>query len=140
MSSIEECPFCDLKDRILKENTHAHLFLSNPRKVEGHFLVAPKRHVERPWDLNERERIDIFELVFLTQELLVARFGGGCDVRQNFRPFIPQGQIKIDHVHYHIYPRQLEDPLYQLVEKHETAMFTDLTPEEKNRFSRLVQD
>jgi hypothetical protein len=35
------------------------------------------------------------------QKLLVERIGEGCDVRENYRPFLQQSQLKIDHVHWH---------------------------------------
>jgi len=37
--SKENCPFCNGKERIVKENEHAYALLSNPRKVPGHTLV-----------------------------------------------------------------------------------------------------
>ena len=48
MNKDKKCPFCDPKDRILKSNKTAQALLSSPRKTAGHFLVMPKRHVEKP--------------------------------------------------------------------------------------------
>lgn len=138
MSSIEECPFCDLGDRVLRENKVANLFLSDPRKVEGHFLVTPKRHVERPWELTKDEVEGIFELLFMVQEKLTERYGGS-DVKQNCRPFMKQGRIKVDHVHYHAYPRSIEDELYKRVEIFETDLFIKLTEEERQVMIELLE-
>lgn len=138
MSSIEECPFCHLDDRVLKENKSANLFLSDPRKVSGHFLVTPKRHVELPWELKKEEMADIFELVFLIQERLVKKYGGS-DIRQNCRPFMKQGRIKVDHVHYHVYPRSPEDELFQRVERFELDLFKSLSDEERELMVRLLE-
>lgn len=84
MSSIEECPFCNLGDRVLVENDHASLFLSNPRKVEGHVLVTPKRHIEKPWEMSGEELLAVFSLIKIAQNRLIAEFSGGVDVKQNY--------------------------------------------------------
>jgi diadenosine tetraphosphate (Ap4A) HIT family hydrolase len=138
MSSIEVCPFCNLHERILKKNDLAHLFLSNPRKVEGHFLVAPKRHVEQPWELTKKEIQSIFELIFFVQEKIAKKLAQGCDVRQNYRPFLKQGRIKVDHVHYHVIPRNFNDTIYTLVEKEETSLFQDLSDEEQTKMTQII--
>ncbi len=138
MSKIEDCPFCQLGPRVLRENENANLFLSDPRKVKGHFLVTPKRHVEAPWELNEEELKNIFELVFLVQEKLTKEFGGS-DLKQNCRPFMKQGRIKVDHVHYHVYPRSMEDELYQRVERFETELFSALTEDERKAMIELLE-
>lgn len=139
MSKPEECPFCNLDGRVLIENEHANLFPSNPRKVEGHILVTPKRHVEVAWELEAEEQLAIFGLISLAQQRLVEKYGAGCDVRQNYRPFMKQGRIKVDHVHYHVYPRTNEDNLYRQVEQFETPMFTDLDHTEEIAMQRLFK-
>lgn len=139
MSSIDECPFCNLDERIILENEHANLFLSDPRKVEGHVLVTPKRHIEKPWEIKPDELLAIFGLVYIAQQRLAAAFEGGCDVKQNYRPFMKQGRVKVDHVHYHVYPRTNEDILYQQVEKYETDMFINLSEDERRRVTALFE-
>lgn len=132
------CPFCSSTERILKENKYAFVLLSDPRKVLGHFLVIPKRHVEKPWELALEELVGIFELIGLVQKKLVEKLAEGVDVRQNYRPFLKQGRLKIDHVHYHVIPRDLEDKLYDIVEKYETELFEALTDQERNTASELL--
>ncbi len=139
MSSIEECPFCNLDERVLVENEHANLFLSNPRKVEGHVLITPDRHVEEPWELTDEELIAVFGLIKVAQHKLIAEFGGGVDVKQNYRPFQKQGRVKVDHVHYHVYPRTDNDMLYREVEHRETPLFTALSEDERTRISQLFR-
>ena len=134
------CPFCQIKDRVLKDNKHAQAFLSNPRKVPGHFLVTPKRHIEKPWELTRDELQDIFELIFFIEERLVRSLGQGADIRQNYRPFLSRSRLKQDHVHFHVYPRYNEDYLYQVAEKFETDLFTDLDPLENEEFAKLLAD
>lgn len=137
MSTIAECPFCNLGDRVLVENEHANLFLSNPRKVEGHVLVTPKRHIEMPWEMSDEELLAVFGLIKIAQSRLIAEFRGGVDIKQNYRPFMKQGRVKVDHTHYHVYPRTNEDELYQQVERHETPLFVELAEDEEVRISNL---
>ena len=140
MNESINCPFCTLGDRVLKENGTAIAFLSNPRKVPGHFLVSPKRHVEKPWDITPEEREDIFEFIgFIEQRLIAAGLGDGCDVRQNYRPFMKQGRVKVDHVHYHVIPRSLEDYIYQISEKYDSELFADLDPAEAKEVAKLLK-
>ena len=140
MSTIVDCPFCNLKDRVLKTNTLANLFLSNPRKVPGHFLVTPKRHVEKPWELTSDELQAIFDLIYFAQRKVTNSLSEGCDVRQHYRPFMKQGRIKIDHVHYHIIPRDLNDEIYQKVEKYDTDLFVDLDNKEYEAMAKVIEE
>jgi diadenosine tetraphosphate (Ap4A) HIT family hydrolase len=134
-----ECPFCNSKDRVLKENEHARIILSNPRKVPGHFLVIPKRHVEKPWDLEPQELQAIFELIFFVEQRILGKLGTGVDIRQNYRPFLPQNRLKVHHVHFHVIPRSLEDYIYTVSEKYETDLFADLDDLERDEVAKLVQ-
>lgn len=135
----KDCPFCDPEDRVLKENKQALVILSNPRKVPGHFLVLPKRHIEQPWDLTKDELVDIFELIFLVEQKILGKLGDGVDVRQNYRPFLTQSELKVNHVHFHVYPRSLEDYLYKVSEQFETQLFADLDPVEAKAVSDLLK-
>ncbi|HEY1064047.1 MAG TPA: HIT family protein [Candidatus Saccharimonadales bacterium] len=134
------CPFCDTQDRVLKENANAQVILSNPRKVPGHFLVVPKRHIEAPWELSPEELQDIFELIFFIEQKIIGKLGDGCDIRQNYRPFMKQNQLKVDHVHFHVIPRSLEDYIYSVSEKYETELFAELDDVERGEVSKLLED
>ncbi len=137
---MPDCPFCDANDRVLKENEHAFALLSNPRKVPGHALVIPKRHVEEPWMLTVEERRDIFELLdIVTQKLIDAKLGDGVDVRQNYRPFMQKGKLSVRHIHYHAVPRTQDDYIYQVSEKYDTELFADLDPAEAKEVTKLLK-
>jgi diadenosine tetraphosphate (Ap4A) HIT family hydrolase len=139
-STIIDCPFCNLGKRILKENELAYLFLSNPRKVPGHFLVTPKRHIEKPWEMTEQEMKSIFELILFAQKKLVDHVSEGSDVLQHYRPFMKQGRIKVNHIHYHILPRDFNDKIYQVIEKYETeAFYEELTDDEYNKMKTILE-
>lgn len=132
------CPFCSADDLVLKENDHAIVILSNPRKVPGHFLVLPKRHIEEPWQLTADELTDIFKLIFFIEQRILGKLGTGVDIRQNYRPFLNQSRLKVDHVHFHVYPRSDEDYLYQVSEKFETDLFADLDELERKEVAKLL--
>jgi len=129
-----------MNERVLESNEHANLFLSNPRKIEGHMLVTPKRHIEQPWHITDEELVAVFGLVRVAQQALVKEFGGGVDVKQNYRPFMPQSRVKVDHMHYHVYPRTKEDELYQTSERFEREMFINLPDEEQARIEKLFHE
>lgn len=139
MAKATTCPFCEPRERVLKENEHAQVLLSNPRKVAGHFLVVPKRHVEKPWELAEAELKDIFELIFFIEQKIIGKLGDGCDVRQNYRPFMPQNQLKVNHVHFHVIPRSLNDYIYSVSEKYDTQLFAELDDMERDEVSKLLK-
>jgi len=133
------CPFCDINERVLKSNAQANVILSNPHKVPGHFLVTPKRHVEQPWDLTHEELTDIFDLIFFIEQRILGKLGEGVDIRQNYRPFLEQSKLKVDHVHFHVYPRSLNDYLYQVSEQYETDLFADLDETEAAAVAKLLE-
>ena len=135
----KDCPFCESKQRVLKENALAIAILSNPRKVPGHFLVLPKRHIEKPWELTSDELTSIFELIFFIEQRIIGALGEGCDIRQNYRPFMPESRLKADHILFHVYPRSLNDYLYKVSEIYETELFADLDPLEHDEVAKLLK-
>jgi diadenosine tetraphosphate (Ap4A) HIT family hydrolase len=134
------CPFCSPLERIVKQNDSAQIILSDPRKVPGHILVNPKRHVEKPWELTAKELEDIYELIFFVEQRIIGKLGDGVDVRQNYRPFMKQSALKIDHVHFHVIPRSLEDYIYTVAEKYETDLFAELDDDEREAVTKLLTD
>lgn len=140
---MNQCPFCDLandteRDRVIRRGKLTTTFLSNPRLVPGHTLVVPNRHIEKPWELTQEELIAIFdEIKWVQGQLLDAGLADGVDTRQHYRPFIPQGRIKIDHVHFHVLPRKLDDDIYKNAMKFEFEMFEDLSDEERDRVTKI---
>jgi diadenosine tetraphosphate (Ap4A) HIT family hydrolase len=138
MADQIDCPFCSTDERVIAENEHAKVLLSNPRKTAGHCLAMPKRHVEKPWELTSEEQHDVFALIFEVEQKLIGKLGDGCDIRQNYRPFLKQGRLKIDHVHFHVIPRYNEDYIYQVAEKYETDLFTDLDDKEATEVAKLL--
>lgn len=137
MTEFGNCPFCK-PERILLQNENAQVILSNPRKVPGHFLVIPKRHLEKPWELEPQELQDVFALIFEVEQKIIGKLGDGCDIRQNYRPFLKQSQLKVDHMHFHIIPRALEDYIHTVSERFESELFAELDDAEHDEVAKLL--
>src|SRR5690242_5427166 len=97
------CPFCELiskkSERVLLETKNSFVVLSNPKLMQGHLLVIPKRHVERLAELTRDELQDIISLTIKIQELILKEIAPGCDICEHFRPFIPDNSFKVSHLH-----------------------------------------
>jgi diadenosine tetraphosphate (Ap4A) HIT family hydrolase len=139
--NMKDCPFCSdlVNERVVAESECVRVILSNPRLTKGHLLVIPKRHVEMPWELTNQEVSEIFDHIKILQKRLSEVFGTGCDVRQNYRPFLKQGRLKVDHIHYHLIPRRFKDELYEKTLKYEVDIFTDITKKEAEEVRRLIK-
>jgi len=138
-----DCPFCKIdkkRTRIVKEGKSVLVVLSNPRLVDGHLLVMPKRHVEKLSQLENKEKEELFETLIEFQEKILSKFATGCDIRSNYRPFIKQGELKVNHLHFHLLPRELEDELYKKCQIFEKEIFRMLTKREKEKFAKLFKD
>ena len=135
-----ECPFCNInseKTRILKDGNFTRVIFSNPRLMPGHLLVVPKRHVEEISDLDEKERKELFEMIVEFQEKILSKIAPGCDIRQNYRPFQKQDNLKINHLHIHLQPRENFDELYEKSQIFEKDVFKDLQSEELEEMLKI---
>ena len=135
-----ECPFCNInleKTRILKDGNFTRVIFSNPRLMPGHLLVVPKRHVEKISDLDEKERKELFEMIVEFQEKILSKIASGCDIRQNYRPFQKQDNLKINHLHIHLQPRENFDELYEKSQIFEKDVFKDLQSEELEEMLKI---
>jgi diadenosine tetraphosphate (Ap4A) HIT family hydrolase len=138
---MRACPFCypSVDEHLAAESELVKVIFSNPRLVKGHLLVIPKRHIERPWELTSQEQAEIGAMITTWQRQLLQAIGTGCDMRQNYRPFLVQGRLKVDHVHYDLLPRTFEDELYVKGQVHEKAIFADLTDQEVAEIKGLLK-
>lgn len=133
------CPFCNLGKRgVMYTGKEVFVLMSNPRLVKGHLLIVPKRHVEKLSELNASERTEMLDTVIVFQEKLMKIFEG-CDIRQHCRPFLPEGRTKVDHVHFHVLPRNNKDELYQVVQIHQNKLWKDLSDGEIQEVQELLK-
>lgn len=136
------CPFCVIdaeKTRVIEARRHVIVVLSNPRLMPGHILVVPKHHVERLAELHPDEKTELWSTVEEFQQRIVDRLAPGCDIRQNYRPFQPQDQLKIHHLHIHLQPREWEDELHRECQIHEKTVFQELSAAEAQKVKRTLQ-
>lgn len=137
------CPFCKIytekKDQILFESKDSFVILSDPKLMDGHLLVVPKKHVEKLSQLNGREKIDIIELTVKTQEKVLEKLTDGCDISQHYRAFIPNSKYKVEHLHIHIRPRELDDELYLKVQVNENSIFKNIDNEEVEKYKDILK-
>lgn len=138
MAEEKDCPFCNLDERVLKENDLAQVVLSDPHKVPGHLLVMPKRHIEKPWELTPDELQAIFDLIFFIEQKLTGKLGDGFDIRQNYRPFISHA-TKADHVLFHVIPRSADDYIYKVAEQYESDLFVPLDDMERDAVEDMLK-
>lgn len=137
------CPFCKInekKTKIIKNSNSAFVCLSNPRLMPGHLLVIPKRHIEKISQLNNKEKQEIFDLLAEFQEKILKNIADGCDIRQNFRPFLRQNKVKIDHIHFHLQPRFFKDELYKNRQAGEKPLFKKLSIKEIRKITQLFKN
>lgn len=81
-------------------------------EAPGHCLVVPKKHYLKPADIPKEEFGELMQLVVRVQEAVVSSgVGQGTLVQQNYLPFVPEGGLKVDHVHFHVIPRNPSDEI-----------------------------
>ncbi len=136
-----DCPFCDFKeDRILKEGEHAYVIFSNPRLMPGHLLVISKRHVQKLLQLSEEERKEIMDFVIEFEEKILDKLALGCDIRQNYKPYVKNSQTHVSHFHFHLNPRNFEDELYEKADIYRKPLYRKLPDEERERLFNFLKD
>jgi histidine triad (HIT) family protein len=128
----EGCVFCDKRNLyVIRESENTISFLSKNYLLKGHCLVIPKNHYENILDMPKDILIELIEEVCEIKKLLIEKFGAkGIDIRQNYRPFLEESKYKVDHIHFHLIPRELEDELYQKSMIYEKEIFKELDEEE----------
>lgn len=138
------CPFCELnkeKTRVIEESRFSRVIFSNPRMMPGHLLTIPKQHVEKLSELTKVELDDLMVMTIKYQEKIVENLASGCDIRQNYRPFIKEGELKVSHLHFHIQPRwpDVKDELFMKCQIHEFDLFKPLLQEEMKKIIKLLK-
>lgn len=133
------CPFCSPLEHVVKQNDLAQAILSDPHKVPGHILVMPKRHVEKPWELEPNELQAIFDLIFFIEQRFIGELGEGVDIRQSYRPFLEQDKLKLNHLTFHVIPRSKDDYLHTVSGQYEDGLYAELDDLEAKEVNRLLK-
>ncbi len=140
------CPFCELlswnerewwscTDDIFYSDEYITAFVSTRhwRNNHGNVLIIPNIHSENLYDISEEDltRIHIF-----SQKVAVAMkqcyLCDGVSIRQHNEP---AGNQDVWHYHLHVFPRYVDDQLYEL---HKTKAPTH--PEERKKYADILRE
>ena len=138
----EDCPFCTkVKEHgILKEGKYMYVIFSNPRLMPGHLLVIPKRHVQRLSQLDEEERKELIDFVIEFEEKILEKLSSGCDIRQNYKSYVENSRTHVNHLHFHLHPRDLNDEMHQVLDPRQKPLYRDLSEDEKENMFKLFAE
>lgn len=105
--SEQQCPFCDLGDRVLAENGLAVAVRDLEPAAAGHTLVIPKRHSASFFDLTPEEIAACHALLRSERDALAKQHRpDGYNIGVN--DGAPAGQA-VSHTHWHLIPRYRGD-------------------------------
>jgi ATP adenylyltransferase len=110
MAMSRECVFCepsDLEERIIRRGRHCLSIVSNPWFRAGHSLVIPERHIATIAELRPDESVAIMAEIGRISLILDDGFGTG--LMQKYQPLQSENGIKVNHLHFHIFPRQKDE-------------------------------
>ena len=92
------------KRLVLFENRYAAVMLNRYPYINGHIMIAPRRHVSSPELLPPKERSVINDLIALSVKLMRAELKpAGFNIGTNLGRAAGAGFA--DHMHWHIVPR-----------------------------------
>lgn len=99
---ISACPFCDkevLDRQTFYEKDSARALYTHKPILPTHFLIIPKRHVERYEELTEEELLDISKMIKHVDTVAATHFGTSSYLllQKNGRDM---GQ-SVSHLHFH---------------------------------------
>lgn len=141
MTAETNCDFCDtdsLKWRTIRANELFVSFVSKPWFRPGQCLVIPRRHIEAPHELTRDEGAEIM------QELgrigLGLDEGSGTGIIEKYTPLQPENDIKMNHLHYHVFPRQENEVgLFPVPEPNSFEGFTVPTDAEVSALAQALR-
>lgn len=129
--SGENCVFCNLegfKERVIFSDELVTSLVSKPWFRTGHVLVIPNRHMVTLDELCDDERVGIMQELGRLLVLLDEGFGTG--IMQKYQPLQTENGIKVNHLHFHIFPREEnEDNLFPTPTPNSFDGFWDPTPD-----------
>ncbi len=113
-----DCPFCNNRDEVIEETNNAYVILDKHPIVKGHMLVIPKKHCKSIMEIEDEVLYEIIQLIKEMEMRMVSKLGvEGITLRQNWIPFIKNNPLVVEHVHFHLIPRRLNDKLVARTER-----------------------
>ncbi|MEM4336418.1 MAG: HIT domain-containing protein [Candidatus Woesearchaeota archaeon] len=112
---MKKCVFCNLnKKEILIETEFCYVIADKYPLSKYHTLIIPKKHYESITQIPNKELFDIIKTIKKVEEKMISKLKiEGVDLRQNYRPFLKEGKLKKEHLHFHLIPRRYKDNLYK---------------------------
>jgi len=109
---MEKCLFCNFEDdekgRIILENDSFICIEQKDDALVGWCIIAPKRHVETPFEFSNEELVSQNELLVKTKRYLDKKYNpDGYNFGCNFGKVAGQS---IPHAHMHIFARYSNEP------------------------------
>ncbi len=112
--AVKVCVFCNPStqvERLFRTGEYSFSIISKPWFREGHCVVIPKRHIITISELRDGEASEIMKELGRLSNLLDQGFGAG--VMQKYQPTQAENGIKVNHLHFHVFPRlQSEEMLF----------------------------
>lgn len=135
------CVFCDpsnLEGKIVRHEPHFISFVSTPWFRAGHSLVIPTRHVTTIAELDPDESAAIMIEIGRISAALDDGFGTG--IMQKYQPLQAENGIKVNHLHFHIFPRRKdEDGLFPVPEPNDFTGFSQPTSDDIRHFVQKLR-
>ncbi|MEK6872651.1 MAG: HIT domain-containing protein [Nanoarchaeota archaeon] len=140
-NKLENCVFCNYSlDKLIRETENTITILSNPYLLKGHSLVIPKEHYGNILEVSDRDLFELIKEVKGVEKLLLEKLGvSGVDIRQNYHPFLKESKYKVNHLHFHVIPRESEYELYKKSMIYEKDVFKDLTDDDFNELKEILK-
>jgi diadenosine tetraphosphate (Ap4A) HIT family hydrolase len=125
MTTTNPCPFCDtatLQHRLIREEPLYISIISDPSFRQGQCLVIPRRHITTPGELTRDEAAEILLELGRLSTLLDEGYGTG--IMQKYQPAQAENGIKVNHLHFHVFPRvEQEAGLFPVPEPNDFSGF-----------------
>lgn len=111
----KECVFCNVRrDEKILETKHCYVYPDKYPLSKGHLLIVTKKHYESIMETPDEVLFDVIKTAKLMEKRLTQRLKvKGMDFRENYRPFVPESELRKAHIHFHIIPRSFEDLIYK---------------------------
>lgn len=111
--TINSCDFCNIgifegEGRLIQEHELFFSVVSWPNFRIGQCLVVPRRHTETPQELTAEEGGAIIMELGRLGTLVDQGYGTG--ILQKYQPTQPENGIKMNHLHFHTFPRIENEP------------------------------
>jgi diadenosine tetraphosphate (Ap4A) HIT family hydrolase len=90
-------------------------------------------------ELLPEEVLAIYNEIQRIQRKMIGTLAPGCDTWQKYQPFVPQGSIKVDHVHFHVIPRSPDDRLFMTPEENQWDVFEPVSEAEQKEVLAILR-